>query len=67
MAECLSTGGTLVCLLLRCGWHIVGVVVEIDVPLEELLLAEGLITIHTLVRLLIRVDQHVRLKMPLTD
>ena len=59
--------GTLVGLLLGRGRHIGGVVVEVLVPLEELLLSEALVALITLIRLLVGVDQHVALQMTLGD
>ena len=45
------------------GW----VVVKVLVPLEELLLPEALVTLVTLIRLLVRVNQHVALQVTLGD
>ena len=59
--------GTLVGLLLGRGRHIGGVVVEVLVPLEELLLSEALVALITLIRLLVGVDQHVALQVTLGD
>ena len=56
---------TLVRLFLWCRRGIVGVVVEVLMALEELLLAELLITLVTFERFLVRVDEHVGLKMAL--
>ena len=58
---------TLVGLLLGRRRDIGGVVVEVLVPLEKLLLPEALITLITLERLLVRVDQHVALQVALGD
>ena len=57
----------LVGLLLGRGWDIGGVVVEVLVPLEKLLLPEALVTLIALERLLVRVDQHVALQVALGD
>ena len=58
---------TLVGFLLGWGRDIGGVVVEVLVPLEELLLPEALVTLIALERLLVRVDQHVALEVALGD
>ena len=56
---------TLVSLLLG-RWRDVGrVVVEVLMPLEQLLLPEALVTLVALIRLLVRVDQHVALQVTL--
>lgn len=65
--EGLRALGTLVCLLLGYRRHIVGVVVKILVPLQQLLLSESLVTFITTEWLLVRMNQHVRLKMTLRD
>ena len=57
----------LVGLLLRSRRHIGGVVVEVLVPLEQLLLPEALVTLIALIRLLVSVDQHVTLQVALGD
>ena len=57
----------LVRLLLRGRRRVVGVVVEVLMPLEELLLTEHLITLVTFERFLVRVDEHVRLEVALRD
>ena len=57
----------LVGLLLGSRWYIGGVMVEVLMPLKELLLPEALVTLITLIRLLVSVNQHVALKMPLRD
>ena len=44
-----------------------GIVVEILVPLEQLLLPEALVALITLERFLVGVDQHVGLEVPLGD
>ena len=49
------------------GGNVVGVVVEILVPLEQLLLPEALFAQIALEGLLVGVDQHVRLEVALTD
>ena len=67
MSEASVALGTLVGLLLGRGRHIGGVVVEVLVPLEELLLSEALVALITLIRLLVGVDQHVGLQVPLRD
>ena len=67
MPEGSTALGALVRLLLRGRRRVVGVVVEVLMPLEELLLTEHLITLVTLERLLVRVDKHVRLEVALRD
>ena len=57
----------LVGFLLRRRRDIGGVVVEVLVPLEKLLLPEALVTLIALERLLVRVDQHVALQVALGD
>ena len=57
----------LVGLLLGSRRHIGGVMVEVLMPLEQLLLPEALVTLITLIRLLVSVDQHVALKLTLRD
>ena len=59
--------GTLVRLLARLRRDVVGVVVEVDVPLQQLLLPERLVAVLADVRLLVGVDQHVRLQVALRD
>ena len=58
---------TLVCLLLGRRRDVGWVVVEVLMPLEELLLPEALVTLIALIRLLVRVNQHVALQMTLGD
>ena len=58
---------TFVSLLLGRGWDIGGVVVQVLMPLEELLLTEALVTLIALIGLLVRVYQHVTLKVALRD
>ena len=65
--ERLAALRTLVRLLLRGRRRVVGVVVEVLMPLEELLLTEHLITLVTFERFLVRVDEHVRLEVALRD
>ena len=67
MSETPSTFRAFMRLLLRSWRHIGRVVVEVLVPLEELLLSEALVALITLIRLLVGVDQHVALKMTLGD
>lgn len=55
------------CLLFGQWCHIVRVVIDIDVTLEQLLLPERLITGIAFVRFLVRVDQHMGLKVPTAD
>ena len=55
------------CLLLRSWRHIGRVVVEVLVPLQQLLLPEALVTLVALEGFLVCVDQHVRLQVPLRD
>ena len=50
----------LVRLFLWCGRGIIGVVVEVLMALEKLLLSELLITLVAFKRFLVRVDKHVR-------
>ena len=56
---------TLVSLLLGRGRDVGWVVVKVLMPLEELLLSEALVTLIALIRLLVRVNQHVALQMTL--
>ena len=58
---------TLVSLLLGRRRDVGWVVVEVLMPLEELLLPEALVTLIALIRLLVRVDQHVALQVTLGD
>ena len=59
---------TLVGLLLGSRRHIIGgVMVEVLMPLQQLLLPEALVTLIALIRLLVSVDQHVALKLTLRD
>ena len=57
----------LVRLFLWCGRGIIGVVVEVLMALEKLLLSELLITLVAFKRFLVRVDKHVRFQMALGD
>ena len=59
--------GTLVRLLARLRRDVVGVVVEVDVPLQQLFLPERLVAVLADERLLVRVHQHVRLEVALRD
>ena len=67
VTERLAALGALVPLLAGRRGHVVRVVVEVLVPAEELLLPETLVALIALVRLLISVDQHVRLEVALRD
>ena len=67
MPEASVTLWTLVCLLFRRRRHVGGVVVEVLVPLEQLLLSEALVALVALVGLLVGVDQHVGLQVSLGD
>ena len=67
MSEASVTLRTLVCLLFRRRRHVGGVVVEVLVPLEQLLLPEALVALVALVGLLVSVYQHVGLQVPLGD
>ncbi len=67
MAERFSTFGTLVPLF--PGWwrHVVGIVIQVLMAAEKLLLPEALIALVALVRFLVGVNQHVRFQMALRD
>ena len=67
MPEASVTLWTLMCLLFRRRRHVGGVVVEVLVPLEQLLLSEALVALVALVGLLVGVDQHVGLQVSLGD
>ena len=67
VSETPSTLRAFVCLLLRSWRHIGRVVVEVLVPLQQLLLPEALVTLVALEGFLVCVDQHVRLQVPLRD
>ena len=65
VAEGFATLGTLVTLLAGRRRHVVGIVVEVLVAAQQLLLPETLVALVALVWLLVRVDQHVRLEVTL--
>ena len=65
MSEAAAALGTLVRLLLGGGRYVGGVVVEVLVPLQQLLLSEALVALVALEWLLVCVDQHVGLEVAL--
>ena len=65
MPELSSTLRALVGLFLRHRGHVGWVVIKILVPFQMLLLSEALVTLVTLERFLVCVNQHVRLKVAL--
>jgi hypothetical protein len=67
MPECLAAVRTLVCLFPRRQSDVVWIVVDVFVALQQLLLPERLFAELTLIGLLVRVDQHVRLEMARRD
>ena len=59
MSECTLAFGTLMGFLLWLWRHIIWIMVDVLMPFEELFLPETLVTIITLKRFLINVDQHM--------
>lgn len=64
VSESAPTLRTFVCFLLGRGRNVAGIVIEVLVAFEQLLLPKGLIALRTLVWLLVGMDEHVRLEMP---
>ena len=58
-SECTLAFWTLMGFLLWLWWHIIWIMVDVLMPFEELFLPETLVTIITLKRFLINVDQHM--------
>lgn len=63
VSESASALGALVRLLSGLWRHVGRIVIEVLVTLEQLLLPEALVTLFASIRLLVGVDEHVRLEM----
>lgn len=67
MTESFIARRAVVVLLTRCNGDVIRVVINVFMSLQQLFLSEGLIAIVTLERLLIGVNEHVRLEMTSRD